>query len=456
MTRFLGFFGSMAGRIFLLLSFGMAVASILSLLFAEQARRKDYERIRLERVVASTADIAERLRQAPADTQSQLAQRRIIGAHLAPESVAIPDSDPVLVALLTQRLGERAEADAGTVPVGLCFPRNKFFGKSLAAGVDKRFFPDCWIVRFTDARGTQHSLAIDLPPVVNPPSWALNPIYLLIIFGASAALSILVARAAARPLRRLEQAARDFSVSLDPDPIPERGPEEVRTALATFNLMQSRVQRGFRERTHMLAAISHDLQTPLTRLRLRLEQVDDPALRERLVADLAATRSLVQEGLELARSSESSEGWSMVDIDSLLASLAEDAAEFGAPVAFTSGCGGNVRVKPNALSRCLTNLIDNAVHYGGGADISCIRADGHLTIMVRDHGPGIADDRIEAMFAPFVRGETSRSRTTGGTGIGLTIARAQAHTFGASVTLANHPSGGLIARVDIPAQRAGE
>jgi len=443
------FFASMAGRIFVLLTIGMVAAAIASLLVAEQARKRDFERLRLERVAASVSDIAARLRETPSETERMLAERQIIGARNAPDHVALSASDPVLGALLTRSLGNAARPEAGQVPGGLCFPQHRFEAGRAAAGIANGPTPDCWIVRFVDSVGVQRALAIDLPPLIIPPSSTLNPLFLLIIVAASGLLSILVARFAAAPLRRLAQAADAFSVSLDPAPVPERGPVEVRAALGTFNLMQQRVREGFHERTQVLAAISHDLQTPLTRLRLRLEQVEHEPLRERLVADLSATQRLVREGLDLARSSENSEPSSLVDIDSLLASIAEDAAEFGAPVEFVSGCGGNLRVKPDALGRCLTNLIDNAVKYGGSAEIRCVRHDGQVTISIRDRGAGLASEQLERMFDPFVRGEASRSRATGGTGIGLTIARAQARTFGGTVDLKNHPEGGLIAEIAV-------
>jgi signal transduction histidine kinase len=447
--RILSFFRSMAGHIFLLLTIGMSIAAIVSLLVAERARTRDFARIRLERVVASVADIAERLRQNPVETQRMLEQRQIWGAYIAPPGIALVTQDPVIEDLMRDRLGPKASPEAGEVPFGFCFPKRKFDLSRRAAGVIDAPLPDCWIVRFNDAEGTRRALAIDLPRLAVPSSSTLDPIYLLLIFGSSAALSILAARLASVPLRRLERAAQAFSISLDPEPIPERGPDEVRAALATFNLMQRRVRDGFRDRTQLLAAISHDLQTPLNRLRLRLEQVSDETLRTRLVADLSATQALVREGLDLASSSETSEEWSIVDIDSLLASLAEDASEFGGNVVFVSGCDGSVRVKPNALIRCLTNLVDNAVKYGGGAQIDCRRDGGKTIIRIADRGPGIAEDQLEKMFEPFTRGNPSQPGGRGGTGIGLTIARSQALTFGSTVKLVNNPDGGISALVEI-------
>lgn len=444
------FFGSMAGHIILMLTVGMSTAALLSLFIAEQVRKRDFDRLRLERVAASTVDIAGRLQHNPAETLEMLHSFRIMGASAAPEGIAITTPDPGLEKLIAERLGANARPEAGQVPSGLCFVEWTASLAQRAAGIVEPPIPDCWVVRFTDQSGERRAVAIHLPSLKLPPSSLLSPLFLLLIIASSTVLAILVARFAAAPLRRLERAAKAFSVSLDPDPIPEKGPEEVRAALATFNLMQQRVRDGFRERTQLLAAISHDLQTPITRLRLRLEQVREEELRERLIQDLAAMQTLVREGLDLASSADSGEEWSMVDIDSLLASLAEDAEEFGNDVRFVSGCGAVVRIKPNALTRCLSNLIDNAVKYAGSAEISCRREQGRLLISVRDYGPGIAPELLEKIFEPFTRGDPGQPGGRAGTGIGLTIARSQAMTFGATVRLSNAPGGGILAVVDVP------
>lgn len=444
------FFRSMAGHIFVLLTVGMSVSAILALLVAEQNRRHDFERVRRQRVLASAVDVADRLRRDPARIEEMLASHSIMGAAMAPEGISINDPDADLQRSLVARFGARSQPEAGQVPIGLCFPQ-KYGSPNRAAGLIDAPRPDCWIVRFTDGNGMRRAMALSFPRLARPPSTISNPLYLFVILLSSAGLSILVGRFVAKPLRRLEQAAEAFSVSRDPEEIPERGPEEVRAALSTFNLMQRRVRAGFAERTQLLAAISHDLQTPLTRLRLRLELVDNEELRARLLQDHAAMQTLVREGLDLAASTETQEEWSVLDIDSLLASMAEDAQELGAPVRFLSGCGGTVRVKPNALTRCLGNLVDNAVRYGGSADISCARPTGRLIIEVRDHGPGLAPEDLDQMFEPFTRGTSSQPGGRHGTGIGLTIARSLALTFGATVRLRNAEDGGLIATIDLKA-----
>ena len=310
--------------------------------------------------------------------------------------------------------------------------------------------PDCWLLRMRlDGRPT--AVAIYLPRLPVPPSWTTDPLFLVLVVAGAVMLSLIVARLATAPLRRLSSAANAFARSIDAEPVAETGPSDVRAALATFNVMQERVRAGVRERTRMLAAIGHDLQTPLTRLRLRLEHVEDEALRERLVADLSATLAMVKRGLDLARSVDSAEDWSVVDLDSLLSSLADDAAEFGHAVRFIGGCGALVRVRPDALTRCLSNLVENAIKHGGDADIACRRVGGAVIVTVRDHGPGIDPALLPRVFDPFVRGDASSS-SGDGSGIGLTIAHSQALAIGAELTVANHPDGGLEATVRLHAR----
>ena len=448
--RIRAFFRSLAGQIFLLLTIGMSLAAILALLIAEQSRSRDFARWRIQRVVASAEDIAHRLQRDPRGIETMLARQQIMGAAPAPAGIAVTEPDTDLAEALTARFGSDSHPEAGQVPTGFCFPQLHYVSER-AAGLIGAPRPDCWIVRFTDDSGVRRAMSLYLPRVARPSSTVTKPIYLLLIILSSAGLAIIVARFVAKPLRRLEHAAEAFSVSLDLEEIPERGPEEVRAALSTFNFMQRRVRAGFAKRTQLLAAISHDLQTPLTRLRLRLELVENEELRARLLQDHHAMQTLVREGLDLAASTETQEEWSVVDIDSLLISMAEDAQDLGASLRFTGGCGGTVRVKPNALTRCIGNLVDNAVKYGGSAEISCARQQGRLIVEVRDRGPGIPSDQLDQMFEPFTRGAAGQPGGRPGTGIGLTIARSLALTFEASVRLANAEDGGLTAIIDMKA-----
>lgn len=439
---------SVGGRTFVLLTIGITAAAVLSLALAEGSRRRDFEVLRTNQLVVRATEIQQRWMAQPTEAARKASVLTNRGIRL--HDVAPPfQRDPELERKLVAAMGARFQPTGGAAPSSACLPPG--FRRQMPAHLGNGFelTLDCWLVSFTPPGDVRRTFAMFQPPLVMPTESSHNPVYLLILLAASAALSVLVARFVTLPLRRLTDAATAFADSLDAQDAHVGGPSEVRTALSTFNIMQARVRSGLRERTQLLAAISHDLQTPLTRLRLRLEQVQDDDLRARLVADVMATQSLVSEGLDLARSYETTEPWSMVDIDSLVESLAEDAAEFGADVRFVGGCGCSLRVKPNALARALNNLIDNAVTYGGSAELRCSVQRDNVVIEVRDRGPGLPDPDDERLFEPFVRRTAVSTPGRRGTGIGLTIARAQAVASGATVRLANHPDGGLIASISL-------
>jgi signal transduction histidine kinase len=247
---------------------------------------------------------------------------------------------------------------------------------------------------------------------------------------------------AAAPLRALSRAARDLGSDLGRSPLPERGPFEVRDAIRAFNTMQARLRTFVTERTRILASITHDLQTPLTRLRLRLEKVDDPALRSRLIDDLGGMQVLIRQGLDLFRGTRMQEPFARVALDSLLESVVEDAAEGGWPAVLRQRCGYDVEAQPQALQRCLANLLDNAIKYGSSAEVSASLEAGAIYVRIRDHGPGIPPDKLQTVFEPFVRLESAFSAASG-IGLGLTIAKTLAEQNDAELRLSNHSDGGL-------------
>jgi signal transduction histidine kinase len=304
--------------------------------------------------------------------------------------------------------------------------------------------PACWVVDLTDARGVKSSMVTGAPPPAARPR-VLDPWFLSGLGVALALLSFFVARFASRPVRQMATAAQALGESLDAPPLADAGPTEVRQAAHAFNTMQTRLRRAMDDKAQVLAAVTHDLQTPLTRLRLRVEKVTDPELKDRLLGDLAATQALVKEGLELARSEPSQEPFARLALDSLLRSIADDEADAGRPVVFTGGCDCDVMVRPRALRRCVANLIENAVIHGGNARISA-RVDGDKVFLdIEDDGPGIADADLERVLEPFVRLEDSRSRETGGSGLGLTIAGRLARDNRARLVLRSRKPRGLTA-----------
>jgi signal transduction histidine kinase len=270
------------------------------------------------------------------------------------------------------------------------------------------------------------------------------------VFGAVGWVAV---RSATRPLTRLASAADALRPGDAAPVLPEDGPSEVARAAASFNAMQQRIRAHDAERALILAAVSHDLKTPLTRMRLRAELLDDSDLRDKLQADLAHMQALVEEGLAHARSAQAgAEPTCRVDLPALLDALVCDHIDMGHAVSLHAQPIEPVLTRPLALRRLLGNLVDNAVRFGGSAAVALSRRDDGVRITVSDHGPGIPDHELARMRAPFTRLESSRHRDTGGTGLGLAIVDELARALGGRVELANRPGGGLEARLDLPAR----
>ncbi len=216
--------------------------------------------------------------------------------------------------------------------------------------------------------------------------------------------------------------------------------------------MRERIAHYLEERVQILAAISHDLQTPITRMRLRADMADDTPERSKLIQDLSEIERLVQDGIAYARSAHGSgEKQSRIDLSSFIDSIAYDYQDTGKPVQVEGVTAGTVATKPHALRRILTNFIDNALKYGGSAEIALCRPDdGGAVITVYDNGPGVPEDKLDAVMQPFFRLEGSRNRETGGTGLGLAIAQQLAASIGGAVRLCNRPVGGLAAEIVLP------
>lgn len=257
-------------------------------------------------------------------------------------------------------------------------------------------------------------------------------------------------RTITRPLADLATAADAVGRGTAIQPLRERGARELKRATHAFNAMQERLNRYLDSRTRVLAAMSHDLRTPITRLRLRVESIEDEALRARCVEDLDEMTRMVRGALSVFRGLNNDEPAVPVDIDALLQELQRQYGEVNASVAVEGRAAAPLSGKPLALKRCLGNLVDNALQYGGGATIAVTDGNDKLAIRVLDDGPGIPEDEIERVFEPFYRLESSRNRATGGTGLGLSIARDVAQAHGGSLTLANRSGGGLEARLVLP------
>ncbi|WP_337269980.1 ATP-binding protein [Oryzifoliimicrobium ureilyticus] len=256
-------------------------------------------------------------------------------------------------------------------------------------------------------------------------------------------------RQAIRPLDTLAAAAEALDPSSNALPMSESGPVEVAHAARAFNAMTARIAHYLEERVQILAAISHDLQTPITRMRLRADLADDSPEKDKLVSDLREIERLVQDGIAYARSSHSNgEKTSRIDLASFIDSIAYDYQDTGKMVSVLGIVEGTAVTKPHALRRILTNFIDNALKFAGSAEIAVERRQqGKVIVTILDRGPGIPDDMLSMAMQPFFRVETSRNRDTGGTGLGLAIAHQLAGTISGSVRLYNRQDGGLAAEV---------
>jgi signal transduction histidine kinase len=253
-----------------------------------------------------------------------------------------------------------------------------------------------------------------------------------------------------KPIRHLAEAAEELGKNLNSAYIDDTsGPSEVRQASRVFNQMQSRLKQQLEERNRFLAAVSHDLRTPLTRLKLRAEKIEQDELRSDVQNDINDMAYIIVTTLQYIRGKEQPEESCMLDIAALVQSLAEDAKEAGYKIS-VSGNAIPIRIQPVSIQRCLSNLIENALRYGEVAEIFITESDKNVTISIHDSGPGIPEDKLEEVFKPFYRLEKSRSRHTGGVGLGLSIARDMAIKQGGNISLRNAQHGGLIAELTIP------
>ncbi len=271
----------------------------------------------------------------------------------------------------------------------------------------------------------------------------------------AAGLTIWAVRRLTAPVRTLAAAAEALGRDVNAPPLPEGGPSEVATAAAAFNTMAARIRRFVQDRTELLTAIGHDLRTPITRLKLRAEFVEDEEQRGKMLADLEELEAMVSATLAFGRDARTTEPVASLDLAELLRTVLDETADARPDAAAKLTYEGPphlaIRARPLALKRALANLVSNAVTYGGRAGVRLgPPANGMVVIEVEDDGPGIPPPELERVFEPFHRGEPSRSRETGGVGLGLPIARNILRAHGGDVTLANRPIGGLKATVTLP------
>ncbi|QCP14851.1 ATP-binding protein [Pseudoduganella umbonata] len=448
------FVNSMTGRVFLALMVGIVASAALTQWLAINERQRTLERYRtyhsLERAeqIIETTDVVR---------PESRAQYLAVSSKSSMRLEITTDNDLTLhpATEFSTALAQRLPRDFQVIPMAEKPPQCEQRTSTMTLFGPGTWRGTCESVKIVMTDGQVLKLSV-LPPRGSIPTghneYAVFVPFLLCI----AILAYFVTRMAVRPVKQLAQAAKDLGNDINKPPLELAGAAEIRQASAAFNAMQGRIRQHIIQRTEMLAAITHDLQTPLTRMRLRLEKVSDADLQHKLIGDLSAMQQMIREGLDLARSMDTNGTMQKLDLDSLLDSVCADAIDAGQSVELKGKAGMALLGRPLDVQRCLVNLIDNAVKYGQKAHVTVERLAGAARIRIRDEGPGIPQDQLGRVFEPFYRVETSRSRESGGTGLGLTIARNIAEQHGATLSLANGDAGGLEAVLTLPEFYAGK
>lgn len=424
---------SMASRLYLIIFAGLMLAQGLSfaLLYAERMESATAVMFNtLEHDVGTSVAVLDRL---PATERSRWLNRLerdnyfyILGRGEPGDHLATQRSRDVL-ALIAKEVG----------------PDYHVYGNTISLS------PERYQVHFTLHDGTPLTLQITprMKPVAAwlPFVFTLQVILLLVC-------TWLAVRLATRPLSTLAEAADAMTPAASGPRVSQEGPTEVARAAKAFNTMQDRIAKHLKERLHILAAISHDLQTPITRMRLRVEALDESPEQQRILDDLQELQHLVKEGVAYARSAHGDAEKPMkMDVSAFLESLVFDYQDVGQPVSMGGTVDATATVRPQALRRVLVNLVDNAIKYGGSAEVGLHRtAAGALAMTVSDRGPGIPEAELEQVLQPFYRLESSRNRDTGGAGLGLAIGAQLIASIGGHLQLVNREGGGLQAVITLP------
>jgi len=457
---------SLFGRTLLVLAAGLLLAQIGSMAIHLFDRGSSVYRLASLQIAARIGQAARILDRLPAGERHKVVEE-VSGRHLRvalrerPVAVAsgFSEHDPYekgFTESLARQIG-------GSLPVRVDVnpqPRVRgFAGEDVSAGafdlwMARHFYfllpePFSMVVQVGLQDGTFAVFDVNVPQEPLSRLESLVPVLLLLLVLCFALAAFLV-RMTTRPLNRLARAADAIGQDPASGPLEEAGPSEIRRVIAAFNRMQERVRRYLVERGRLLSAISHDLKTPITRLRLRGEMLPDPELRAKMLRDLDEMQTMVGSTLDFFAAVGKDAPRQPVDVAALIDSVCEDRRESGQALSVRGVPLAPYRADPQALRRCLENLIENAVRYGASADIEIEDSPERLRIAIRDRGPGIPEGELERVFEPFVRLDDSRNMDSGGTGLGLSIARNIARWHGGDVTLRNASSAGLIAELALP------
>ena len=442
--------GSLFARMALLLLVGLVAAQFASFWLFSSERSTVVAQARGQQLAERLAEVVQRLEsESPvqrAATFAALQAGDLRAGTIPAEQVAPYPPRGQLQASLAARLGSPRELrSVGSMMGG---GMGGGLGRTDPAQTGGRPLPPRSIdVRLLDGQWIRFTLQREADTPGLPRDFYLHLLLALTIVSGAIVFAV---RQATRPLHELAQAADSFGSNLDAPPLPERGANETRRAAQAFNRMQARIKRLIDERARALAAVSHDLRTPLTRLRLRAELVDDERLREQMAADLDAMASMLDASLDYLRGLQDSEPARPIDINALMQSLADDGEVLGRTLSIEGATQAPYTGRLAALRRALQNLIDNAFKYGHGARLRIADSPSQLVLSLEDDGPGVPPEELDRLGTPYYRPDAARRSATGGVGLGLSIARDVAALHGGELTLANRPGGGFAATLRLP------
>jgi len=454
---------SLFGQTLLVLLAGLIVSQLVGAWIYSMDRSQIVRAVGGTVIAQRIVNLTRLVEDAPADWRERIVAASsddtfTVALAAAPPQAPLTDADVPAAEALRQLLVEQLSLDGTVLPLVSVSAPHGLAARLMAQNPMMRGFGELGpfagfrelqvAVPLVDGRWLGFATAL-------PDSGGAFSLRFLVSMGIMALVTIVVAvwvvRRVTAPLTALGRAARRLGEDLDAPPMPETGTVETRQAAQSFNAMQARLQRMIAERSQMLAAISHDFRTPLTLLRLRVENVADAAERDRMLATIADLDAMVAATLAYASDGARTAPRRPTDLASLLASIVDDMADGGLPVTMGAAAPVTFPCDPASLKRALTNLIDNALKYGERATVGLQLSDRGIEISVDDGGPGIPEAELTQVFEPLYRLDSSRSRETGGMGLGLAIALAIVRAHGGQLILANRPQGGLRALVVLPA-----
>lgn len=463
---------SLAGQLLVLLLAALTVSQVVAFLVFSGERRTSLIDAHQSRLIDSVATVARLMAGATPERRSQIAAQAaspdlyfwLTDFSVADPMRAVPLDDPLASALRTglEESGIKeilVEIAPGPVGGPGRRPGGGWMPPPPPPMEDRgRNLPPLPVDILASIRlpGAQW-LNVEIAPLDPGVLWALPPMFsALLAVLTMTAVVIFVVRRMNRPMDRLVRAADLLGRGEPVDPVPETGPEDIRRTARAFNRMNARLRRFLDDRTGMLAAISHDLRSPITVLRLKAEAVEDEALRASMSAQLDEMQQMVEGVLAFFREEATYDEVRTVDLAALAESVCEDLADSGKDASFWPSPRVVYPCRPVALKRAVRNLAENAIRYGTCARVAVRKEAAGPCILIDDDGPGLSDEDRERVFKPFVRLEDSRNRETGGTGLGLSIARTVARGHGGDIVLENRPNGGLRAVLRLPSVGDGE